>query len=59
MPIQVLEKSIEGPKVSDRKMLNAFKIYIERNEKPFNYMTYDKDNETERFQAQSHSLKQS
>jgi len=41
MPIQVLEKPVEGRNVSDRKMLNAFKIYIERNEKPFNYMVYD------------------
>lgn len=28
--------------------LNAFKIYIERNEKPFNFMTWDDDEEKKR-----------
>lgn len=28
--------------------LNGFKIYIERNEKPYNYMTYDEDEELKR-----------
>lgn len=28
--------------------LNGFKIYIERNEKPFNYMTFDDDEEQTR-----------
>lgn len=28
--------------------LNGFKIYIERNEKPYNYMTYDNEEEKER-----------
>jgi len=28
--------------------LNSFKIYIERNEKPFNFMTYDRDEEEQR-----------
>ena len=25
--------------------MNGFKIYIERNEKPYNYMTYDEEEE--------------
>lgn len=29
-----------------RDALNSFKIYIERNEKPFNFMTYDENEET-------------
>jgi len=58
MPISVLEKPIEGRNTSDRKIINAFKIYIERNEKPFNYMTYDKENENERFENQTVSKKQ-
>lgn len=28
--------------------LDAFKIYIERNEKPFNFMTYDEKAENKR-----------
>mmetsp|Transcript_36652 Transcript_36652/g.44832 ORF Transcript_36652/g.44832 Transcript_36652/m.44832 type:complete len:111 (+) Transcript_36652:1917-2249(+) len=28
-----------------RDALNSFKIYIERNEKPFNFMVYDADEE--------------
>jgi len=28
--------------------LSAFKIYIERNERPFNYMTYDIEEEEKR-----------
>merc|ERR1711971_162174 len=30
--------------------LNGFKIYIERNEKPYNYMTFDEDEELQRRQ---------
>ena len=39
--VEVFESDGEGA-------LEAFKIYIERNGKPFNYMTIDKDSEAER-----------
>lgn len=40
----------------ERHALNGFKIYIERNEKPFNYMTYDEEEESKRFGEYEASL---
>jgi hypothetical protein len=38
-------------------VFNAFKIYIERNEKPYNFMTWDDDEEVERRKVYEASLK--
>lgn len=38
----------ESIKTTEKDALNSFKIYIERNEKPFNFMTYDNVDEIER-----------
>lgn len=40
--IQFYKESIQ---TRTRDALNGFKIYIERNEKPYNFMTYDDDEE--------------
>lgn len=40
----------ESIRTRTKDALNGFKIYIERNEKPFNYMTYDEDEEQKRRQ---------
>jgi len=39
---------IESCEIPQDKAIDSFKIYIERVEKPFNYMTVDKDNEAKR-----------
>lgn len=38
----------EDINTSQKDALNGFKIYIERNEKPYNYMTYDEEEESKR-----------
>lgn len=40
----------------EKQALNGFKIYIERNEKPFNYMTYDEAEESKRFEEYEKGL---
>lgn len=47
--VEIFKQNIEKQRCS-KKVLNACKIYIERNERPFNYMTYDDEEEKERIQ---------
>lgn len=43
--ISLFNKACTAP---TKKVLDAFKIYVERNEKPFNFMTYDEIAENKR-----------
>lgn len=43
--ISVFNESIKTP-IDDA--LDSFKIYIERNERPYNYMTFDEEEEAKR-----------
>lgn len=50
--MEVFKQPIDSQDDLTKKVMNGAKIYIERNERPFNYMTYDEEEEKERFQAQ-------
>ena len=47
--IEIFKQNIEKERRVN-KVVNACKIYIERNERPFNYMTYDEEEEKQRIQ---------